>query len=54
MIAGGAIVLGLQGCGLDPEELAFLATPAQTPSANKPLVGIARHDSAEEAVRMFP
>jgi len=51
LIAGGATVLGLQGCGLDPEELAYLATPAQSPSADKPLVGIARHDSAEEAVR---
>ena len=49
--AAGVAVLGLQGCADTGQELAALATPVQPPSAGQPLVGIARHESAEEAVR---
>ena len=50
-IAAGAAVLGLQGCIGADQQLASLATPVQQPSAGQSLVGIARHESTEEAVR---
>jgi uncharacterized protein (DUF362 family) len=50
-VAAGAAVLGLQGCADTDQQLAALAYPARQPSAGQPLVGIARHESAEEAVR---
>ena len=50
-VAAGAAVLGLQGCAGTDQQMANLATPAQQPSVGQSLVGIARHESTEEAVR---
>jgi uncharacterized protein (DUF362 family) len=50
-VAAGVAVFGLQGCADTDQQLATLATPAQQPSADQSLVGIARHESTEEAVR---
>ena len=50
-VAAGAAVLGLQGCIGTNQQMATLATPAQQPSTGQSLVGIARHESPEEAVR---
>ena len=50
-VAASAVVLGLQGCVDTDQQLATLATPVQQPSAGQPLVGIARHEPTEEAVR---
>ena len=50
-VAAGAAVFGLQGCADTDQQLANLATLAQQPLAGQPLVGIARHDSTEQAVR---
>ncbi len=46
-VAAGAAVLGVQGYF----DTAAFAAPAQQPSADQALVGIARHASTEEAVR---
>jgi len=50
-VAAGAAVFGLQGCVGADRQMANLGTPAQQPSAGQPLVGIARHESVEQAVR---
>ena len=50
-VAAGAVALGVQGCANTDQQLATLSTPAQPPSADQPLVGIARHESTEETVR---
>ena len=47
-VAAGAAVFGLQGCADTDQQLANLAQQAP---AGQPLVGIARHESTEQAVR---
>jgi uncharacterized protein (DUF362 family) len=49
-VAIGAAAIGLQGCS-DTDQLTAPDTPAQATPAGKALVGIARHESTEEAVR---
>ena len=49
--AAGATVLGLSGCAGADERIAAWTAPAQPPSAAQSLVGIARHESPEQAVR---